>query len=426
MPQGTGIASYGRNLLQAMARLGAHPQILYGTQAKASRDSLLGEIALADMTASAPMSAASRAQRTARRGKRLVAGATARPLHESGQIIWPGGSAGRPPADLLWASPNLFADASRLQRRYGAMTSVHFRGGEAPNLMHWTAPLSVHAPGRPNIYTIHDLVPLKLPHSVGTDKALFWKSCQAIARRADHIATVSESARNDIITLLGVEPSRVTNTYQTVDIPDTLRNRAEDDAANELDANFDLPWQGYLLHFGATEPKKNLGRIVEAYLASGVRAPLVIVGARGWMADDELAQLQQLRQTGVAASERIFLYEYMSYRMLMTLVQGARAVLFPSLYEGFGLPVLEAMALGVPVLTSTEGALPEIASDAAVVVDPYDIDALARGMRMLDADGALRSELSRRGRRRSQDFGTKAYDDRLRKLYAKVGTFFAD
>jgi len=101
----------------------------------------------------------------------------------------------------------------------------------------------------------------------------------------------------------------------------------------------------------------------------------------------------------------------------VSLIRGARATLFPSLYEGFGLPVLESMLLGTPVLTSTEGSLPEVAGDAALLVDPYDVDAIRQGILTLDADEDLRSELSARGREQAEKFSPERYQARLEEAY---------
>ena len=102
---------------------------------------------------------------------------------------------------------------------------------------------------------------------------------------------------------------------------------------------------------------------------------------------------------------------------LISLIRGARAVLFPSIYEGFGLPVAESMFLGTPVLTSNVSSLPEVAGDAALLIDPYSIDAISRAIAALDRDDELCGDLSRRGRVQAQKFSPAAYDDRLRKLY---------
>ena len=189
----------------------------------------------------------------------------------------------------------------------------------------------------------------------------------------------------------------------------------------ELEGVFNLGWKGYFLHFGAIEPKKNLGRIVEAYLASGVQTPLVIVGGRAWLDEGETALLDQVKRDGGPGADRIRRYEYMPFSMLISLIRGAKATLFPSLYEGFGLPVLESMALGTAVLTSTGGSLPEVAGDAAVSVDPYDVQAMTRGLQALDADEDLRADLVARGHVRAALFTPEIYQGRLRELYAQVG-----
>ena len=107
--------------------------------------------------------------------------------------------------------------------------------------------------------------------------------------------------------------------------------------------------------------------------------------------------------------------------MLVTLIRGARAVLFPSLYEGFGLPVLEAMLLGTPVVTSRSSSLPEIAGDAALYVDPYDIDDIARAIKTIAADDGLRAELRQRGRARVELFSVARYRERIAALYERLG-----
>jgi glycosyltransferase involved in cell wall biosynthesis len=107
--------------------------------------------------------------------------------------------------------------------------------------------------------------------------------------------------------------------------------------------------------------------------------------------------------------------------MLISLIRGAKGLLFPSLYEGFGLPVLEAMTLSTAVLSSTAGALPEIAGEAALLVDPYDVQAITRGIRSLDTDASLRSELEVRGRTQAAKFSPEAYRARLTEAYSAVG-----
>ena len=226
---------------------------------------------------------------------------------------------------------------------------------------------------------------------------------------------------NDVIRMLGVSEDRVTNTYQAVHLPDALTSRTQADVTIELEGVFNLGWKDYFLHFGAIEPKKNLGRIVEAYLASGLKTPLVIVGGRAWLDEGETALLNQVMKDGGPSAERIRRYEFMPFSLLLSLIRGAKATLFPSLYEGFGLPVLESMALSTAVLTSTGGSLPEVAGQAAISVDPYDVQAMTRGLRALDADEALRDDLVRRGLAQAAKFSVEAYQGRLSEMYGRLG-----
>jgi glycosyltransferase involved in cell wall biosynthesis len=175
-----------------------------------------------------------------------------------------------------------------------------------------------------------------------------------------------------------------------------------------------------LLFYGALEPKKNVRRLIEAYLISGVELPLVVVTGGGWQNEAELRLLD--RQCDGEAGRRvssghIHRLDYVSRSNLVTLIRGARALVFPSLYEGFGLPVLEAMTLGTPVVASRESSLPEIAGDAALLVDPYDTDQIARAIATIVDDADLRGELSRRGPPQAAKFSVDNYRKRVGSLY---------
>jgi len=402
LAKGSGIATYGRNLLANARAIGLQTQVLDGPRE--------------DRAASGDRSTTTRIDRygrtvASRWGRRV------RPLpssdHPAAALV-----------DLQWSADDLFHYARRAYRRHGTQTAVTFEathGTPAPSAMHWTAILPMRAKGMPNIHTFHDLIPMKLPGSTADDPDRYRALCQSIADRADHIAAVSETTRQDVIRLLGVDPDRVTTTYQAIDLTEAAMSRADSEIAAEIERAFALGWKGYFLFFGAIEPKKNIGRLIEAYLASDVETPLVIVGGRSWLADAELDLLDRIRAEDPSPSRRIRHHDYLPAAQLAGLIRGARATLFPSLDEGFGLPVLESMALGTAVLTSTAGALPEVAGEAAVMVDPYDVAALSQAIRMLDGDAGLRDELVDKGRLQADRFSPQAYQKRLRQLYGKVG-----
>lgn len=421
MPRGSGIATYGRSLLTNLQAIGLGTQVLYGPAAKPGRNGVVNETALIEAeTPNRKMHKAVRYQQT------LMGplGRSAKPVPITGEVIWPEQTGGQPAANSFWSARNLFWMANRTFNVYGAMTPVSFAGtaiSPKPQVMNWTATVPLYARGVANIYTIHDLIPLRLPHTTTDDREAYFRLCKKIVAKADHIVAVSETTRQDVIRILGVDESRVTNTYQTSAIPNALIERPRDEIIVELERIFNLGWKDYFLFFGAIEPKKNLGRIVEAYLASGVTTPLVVVGGRAWLSDAETALMNQVQRDGGPGASLIRQYEFLPQSLLVSLIRGAKATLFPSLYEGFGLPVLESMILDTAVLTSTAGAVPEVAGDAAVLVDPYDVRAITRGIQALDADEGLRTELVAKGAVQRKVFTPAAYQERLRGLYKGLG-----
>lgn len=422
LPQGSGITTYGRNLLDAIDRMGFEGEVLYGPELKPGRDNVLNEIAIADAHRERR-----KMQKAVRYSKTIMTrfGRSSVLVEPSGEVIWPERLGGRPLAHRYRSSQDLYYFAVRGFQRHGAMTPLTLKRGDqhAPDVMHWTSTLPIYARDAANIYTIHDLIPLKLPHATLESKARYQSLVKEIIKKADHVAVVSEATRRDVIRILGVPEKKVTNTYQSVSIDPEILCRSQVEVELELKGIFDLGWKDYYLHFGAIEPKKNLGRIVEAYLASGVTKPLIVVGGRSWLDGPEVALFNQVKNDGGVSASRLRRYEFMTRSMLVSLIRGARATLFPSLYEGFGLPVLESMLLETAVLTSNGGALPEVSGDAAVIVDPYDVQAMTRGLQALDADDDLVVDLVANGKVQAAKFSREAFIERLKGLYANVGVY---
>ena len=320
-----------------------------------------------------------------------------------------------------------FGSRAPKNRRYFSLTNtfVDLTFDPRPDIFHCTYPLPLRSKSACNVYTIHDLVPLRLPFTTLDNKRWMFRLLKKITAKADHIVTVSENTKRDIIELLGVDEKRITNTYQAVSFPKEDVERSEDAIAEQLAGSFGLGSNEYLLFFGALEPKKNVGRLIEAYLASGVDIPLVLVAGEGWHNESEATLLEELREngpgpTGVNRTRRVRRFRYVRPSTLITLIRGARAVVFPSLYEGFGLPVLEAMTLGTPVVTSRESSLPEIAGEAALLVDPYDAGDIARAITAIVNDVDLRAELTHRGRLQAAKFSLGRYRERVDALYASL------
>src|SRR5690606_34642264 len=267
LAKGSGIATYGRNLLINVREIGLGTQVLYGPAAARKASNVVNETALTD--AERPPEKLNRKKKIQRFRDTYTSrfGHEAHAIMPSGEVIWPSRGGGRPAADSFWAAQNLFHTANRSFAAYGKETPVSFEASAdapRPDAMHWTATLPLYAKGVPNLYTIHDLIPLRLPHTTMDDKAVYMRLCQAVAKRADHIAVVSETTRQDVVRLLGLSEDRVTNTYRAGDVPRGLTPRSRAEGALEWDGAANLGCRDSCLRCGAIERKKNLGRIVEA------------------------------------------------------------------------------------------------------------------------------------------------------------------
>jgi len=417
LPHGTGVATYGRSLARAASRLGHDINVLFGSRQARSRVSLLNEIALAEgdpETNGKRRSGWSTASGFVRAAGGTVRALQAMPVPVSGQVLLPQHL--QVEAAQYWNAQNVYTGSAQVFHVSGAFTKVDLA---AIDLAHWTYPLPVKIPGARNVYTLHDLVPLRLPYTTADRKRAYYRLCDKIAREADHVLTVSEASRRDIIDILGIGEDRVTNLYQASDITSALGSHDEAFIARYVEGLLGVGMREYFLFFGAIEPKKNVARLVEAYLASSISSPLVIVGGPGWGGEQDVKLLKSL--AGLDGRKRIVWLGYLPRDMLAMLIAGARATVFPSLYEGFGLPALESMALGTPIITSNVSSLPEVVGEAGILVDPYDVRDIARAIIAMDSDAAMRADLSRQGLVQADKFSSAAYATRLADFYARIG-----
>lgn len=253
----------------------------------------------------------------------------------------------------------------------------------------------------PTLTTVHDLSWLSFPDAHPVERVRFLdKHLPETLARANLVLTDSEFIAAEIASRFALPRTKIRAIPLGVDA--AYRPRTAEEILATL-ARHGLERSAYLLVVATLEPRKNLARLVRAYAAlptsTKARHPLVIVGARGWLH-------RELERTvaPLEASGSVRRLGYIGEDELPLLYAGAHAFAFPSLYEGFGLPVLEAMASGVPVLTSNVSSLPEVAGDAALMVDPNDEASLRDGLARLLDDSAWRTNASARGIARSRDY----------------------
>lgn len=418
MLQGTGVATYGRMLVDTLHEMEYGVDGVFGLDVDGPVDQR--ETMFFDRLAR-PVKYKRKWRRIVTRGRHALGMSTPTALTPvpRGTVDDRAIRDRLPSFDQLWSSKDLFDRANDYFRITGRFARITV--DTPPDIMHWTYPIPVTLEGARNIYTIHDLVPLRLPFATLDDKRWYRGLVAACVDRADRICTVSEASRADIIDLLGADPARVSNTYQISSIDPALRAEDPGESARQVESMFGLKPGGYFLYFGAIEPKKNVGRLIEAYLALRTSTPLVIVAGRSWQSEAETVLLPRTDDTGCPRhanlDQRIIQIDYLPRHLLMRLLHGARALAFPSLAEGFGLPVHEAMLLGTPVLTSNTTALPEVAGDAAIIVDPYDVGSISAGLSRLDSDESLRADLSRRGQIHADRFSAAHYRSALTTMY---------
>ncbi len=363
---GTGVATYARALRAAQQRLSLRALLLSAGEARA---------------VGAPQSPADKWRRRAR-------------------AVLPGPARARADAEGF-----VRHDLFRLGQ---AFFSVHrrplpVRVPGPPGMMHWSYPVPMRIVGWRNLYTIHDAIPLTHPALTPIDEARHRRLLRALAARADALVTVSAAAAAEIAAALDLPAGRLVDCSQPVEID-------AEAVGDGIPAGL-VPGR-YLLVCGTVEGRKNVSRIAHAYRASGVELPLVVAGPDGW---DAAAIAAVLRDTpGVVR------LPYQTRAAMLALLAGARALVMPSLAEGFGLPVAEAMALGTPVITAAGGALAETAGGAALLVDPLDMAALAEAMCAVARDDVLAAKLAAVGRRRAATFSAEAFAARLRALYEQI------
>ncbi len=299
----------------------------------------------------------------------------------------------------------------------GQLAGAGFNGlVPGASLFHATEHLLLPLRGIPTVLTVHDLIFRQLPqHHKRLNRWYLNLTMPLYCRRASHIIAVSQSARRDLMAAYRLPAEKITVVYEAAD-PRFCPQSAV--AVASALARYDLPAR-YLLFVGTIEPRKNLTRLLSAFeriQRGGLSDALVIVGKQGWLTDDFFAALRRS-----PVSEKVIFPGFVPDADLPAVYGGAQALVLPSLSEGFGLPVLEAMACHTPVICSDTSSLPEVAGDAALLVDPTDVDALAAAISRVLTDGALNAELRARGEAQAARFSWSRTAEETLAVYRQLG-----
>ncbi|HUZ00043.1 MAG TPA: glycosyltransferase family 1 protein [Thermomicrobiaceae bacterium] len=311
-------------------------------------------------------------------------GARGAPQLPQGVHVLPGRlPTGRPELRILWEQ----VVAPPALARY-RMDVVHAPVNVAPVL----SPV-------PTVVTVHDLAFARYPEQYPGLKQRYLNALtRRSVRRASRVIAVSENTRIDVLRDYGVAPERVVTVPNGID--PAMKPVPDDDALARFRGEHGLP-RHFLLFVGTLQPRKNLLGLLRAYarVRDRLDLPLVVVGGAGWHYTPIFDEVQRL-----GLNDRVSFAGYAAGDTLASWYSAATAFVFPSLYEGFGLPVAEAMACGTAVVTSSTSSLPEVAGDAALLVDPRDLEALGEALVRVASDEALRRNLRERGLARARQF----------------------
>lgn len=271
------------------------------------------------------------------------------------------------------------------------------------------------------VVTIHDCIHLRFPEYLPGRAAFAYAHAmiRLAARKADRVLTVSDASKRDILHYTGIAPEKVVVIHNGLDA--RFAAAPDPEAVERVRQRFQLD-HPFVLYVGNIKPHKNLARLIAAFAAMRADGPdglkLVVIG-------DETSKHPELRQAvhRHRLDKHVRFFGFQPSATLVVFYRLARAFVFPSLYEGFGLPPLEAMANETPVVTSNVSSLPEVAGGAALLVDPYDVASIADGIRRAVTDETLRQDLIGRGRARAREFSwARAAADTLRVYRQVLGT----
>lgn len=269
----------------------------------------------------------------------------------------------------------------------------------------------------PVVVTLHDLIPIKHPETERFAARVYWRlQIPIAARRSDFIITDSEHARNEIMADFRIPSEKITAIMLGFN-PAMLEPRDEA-RGREVRGKYGLP-ADYILYVGTIQPRKNLDTLIEAFSRlkkeRRIANRLVITGRKGWLYDSLFARLKEL-----ALGDEVIFTGFVPDEELPYVYDGAKAFVYLSFFEGFGLPPLEAMACGVPVITSNTTSLPEVVGDAGIALPPNDVEGVAAALARVLTDPETAAAMKEKGLRRARTFSWESTARQTLEIYGKI------
>ena len=451
LSQGTGIKTYGLSLIEALDSLGADVWVLFSRRIRTSSDPVLQEVLFFDNPPTRRFSL-SHLSGTPAAGLTSIRGAMATEWSSAGRqvlmnrilddSVWPVGILrhvseafavagsfvrGTRAKELPTAGRKVLFDRdveafighvgilnlrdcfrlANLRRKFfGSATQLSMP--RQIDVWHATMPLPMRVKGAIQITTVHDLIPLRLPYTTLDDKRAFYANVKESLKHSTLIIVDSEHTKRDLLDFFDADSDRI----QVIHLPVRMKAPAQDlRTVSGCLWKYGLTFGHYILFVSAVEPRKNVGRLIDAYNAIETRMPLVIVGKRTWGWESDLAGKRL---------DNVRLLEHVRGEDLAHLYTGAYCFVLPSLYEGFGLPALEAMACGCPVIVSDVSSLPEVCGSAALYVDPYDVADIKKKVEFLLNDPKARAGYAEAGLERAGLFSLDRYKKELHGAYVRA------
>jgi len=291
---------------------------------------------------------------------------------------------------------------------------VKFTVKNKPDIWHMTTPLPIKLKGVKTVITVHDLIPLRVPFTTLDVKSNFYYLFKWACESADLILSVSEQTKKDIIEIYNIPAEKIQVTWQSIKAIPEVKNDNNNFDKKYLSSH-KIKKEKYVLFVGNIEPKKNIKSLILAMSLIDPKVKLAIVGKKAWLWEDQLSNIDKYLD-----KKRVVFMDFVGDDELAVLFRNASCLVFPSIYEGFGLPVLEAMQHNCPVICSGTTSLPEVAGDAALYIDPYDYKDIRSKIVSVLEDPDLRRDMIAKGRKRVEFFSPDNYAKRLELAYSQI------